>query len=142
MENERFTFEGFEEYERRRQDRYAIYEDAMKPYKGGILSDKALHDSKLSKERLKAHADAVAWQAYHLADDLASSRSYAHQQADWAHHMTDRCKKLADALRVAIDAWDAEYGASSRPEPEWLIQARNCFRFPLVRSEVKGGNSQ
>lgn len=125
---------NFEEYERRRTDRHAVYEDAMKPYKGGILASSSLRDSKLSKERLMAHADAVAWQAFHLADDLASSRSYARQQSDWATHMTQRCVKLAEALRVAIGAWDAEYGASSRAEPAWLVQARDCFPRPVVES--------
>ena len=75
-----------------------LYDRAMEPHRGGILSDRGLTDPKLSKKRLLVHARAVAWQLHHMAEDVASWRDWGRREATEAQRLRDRVVLLFSIL--------------------------------------------
>lgn len=88
-----------------RFDQYEIHAQAMRAYRGGILSPRQLRDPKLSKKRLLRHAECVAWQCFLLSEDLASSRLYGHENAVESQRLRDR---LTEVFGLLTDAQKAE----------------------------------
>lgn len=82
----------------RRFDQYDIYARAMEAYRGGILSPRTLRDPKTSKKRILTHVEAVSWQCFLLAEDLAGSRLYGHAEAVESQRLRDRLSEVFGIL--------------------------------------------
>jgi len=81
-----------------RFDQYAIHAQAMQAYRGGILSPREIRNPKLSKKRLLRHVEAVTWQSFLLAEDLASTRLWGHEEAVEAQRLRDRLSEVFGLL--------------------------------------------
>jgi hypothetical protein len=89
----------------RRFDQYDIYARAMEAYRGGILSPRTLRDPKTSRKRILTHVEAVSWQCFLLAEDLAGSRLYGHAEAVESQRLRDR---LSEVFGLLTDEQRAE----------------------------------
>jgi hypothetical protein len=75
-----------------------IFEEATKPYRGGILSPRSRHDPKVTRARLRRDAEAMEWQLHWVVRDLVSARQWGREHSREVDRLRDRLTEVFGLL--------------------------------------------